>query len=247
MCTWLQCRAGRQADRQGRGPAAIPARLPIPAAVNACMQVGTCSALTGLCTCPAGWTGFNCLHPMKRHCTHRHRRFGFEVPRLEPDPSLGVAGSEADWRFTRSHCSGGNALACGLWEPRGCLLPHVLPSITAGCLPARLAALTVACNLINQRAPYILGGRLEGSRLLPTPLLKLLTLPTSDYASTLCLPPSPFSPQATAMKTLLPASAPPTQPTAASQRRSMPCKASPWPGRRPKAVCPAGWLVYLPC
>jgi hypothetical protein len=172
------------------------------------MQVGTCSALTGLCTCPAGWTGFNCLHPMKRHCTHRHRRFGFEVPRLQPDPSLGVAGSEADWRFTRSHCSGGSA-ACGLWGSSK-------TSWVAGCKAG-------ACSpppALPADAAYI---RACGHTVLPTTSLSL---------------------QATAMRTLLPASAPPTQPLAASQRRWMPCKARPWPGCG-QMICDL--LAGLPC
>lgn len=57
-----------------------------------CNKVGTCNALAGLCTCPAGWTGFNCLHPMKRYCTHKHREYGFDVERVPANLSVGLPG-----------------------------------------------------------------------------------------------------------------------------------------------------------
>lgn len=34
---------------------------------------------------PAGWTDFNCLHPMKRYCTHKFRTWGLDVPRVPPN------------------------------------------------------------------------------------------------------------------------------------------------------------------
>ncbi|KAL4425256.1 hypothetical protein ABPG75_009272 [Micractinium tetrahymenae] len=78
-----------------------------------CNKVGTCSALTGLCTCPAGWTGFNCLFPMKRYCTHRYRHAGFEVPKLEANLSAGVGGPHINM-FPRGHCGG---FVTTLWRP----------------------------------------------------------------------------------------------------------------------------------
>ena len=70
-------------------------------------QVGTCNALRGLCTCPAGWRGFNCLHPMPRICTHKHRMWGFEVPRVPADLAIGIKDDDRKpWQFTRSHCAG---------------------------------------------------------------------------------------------------------------------------------------------
>ncbi|KAI3427182.1 hypothetical protein D9Q98_007119 [Chlorella vulgaris] len=70
-----------------------------------CNKVGVCSALTGLCTCPAGWTSWNCLQPMPRYCTHQRRQFGFEVPRI---PARLEAGLEVEsfWHFPLSHCAG---------------------------------------------------------------------------------------------------------------------------------------------
>ena len=77
------------------------------------LQVGTCSALSGLCTCPAGWTGFNCLHPMKRFCTHAWRAYGFEVPRLVPNLT---AASSAELSIEpRTHCAGAAAAEAQLW------------------------------------------------------------------------------------------------------------------------------------
>ncbi|KAL4427668.1 hypothetical protein ABPG75_001757 [Micractinium tetrahymenae] len=70
-----------------------------------CNQVGVCDALTGLCTCPAGWTGFHCLHPMKRRCTHKWRRLGFERPHMPANLSAGI-GLVDITQLTRSHCAG---------------------------------------------------------------------------------------------------------------------------------------------
>ncbi|KAI3425325.1 hypothetical protein D9Q98_009089 [Chlorella vulgaris] len=70
-----------------------------------CNKVGTCSALTGRCTCPAGWRGFNCVQPMKRHCANRWREWGFEAPRFEADLGAGVGGSDMGM-FPRTHCAG---------------------------------------------------------------------------------------------------------------------------------------------
>ncbi|KAL4443960.1 hypothetical protein ABPG75_011697 [Micractinium tetrahymenae] len=88
-------------------PAMPPPRGNLTCSLD-CNQVGTCSALTGLCTCPAGWTGFNCLLPMKRHCASTWRRHGFE-----PQPGQGAAGVVAAarngssfWLLPGSHCAG---------------------------------------------------------------------------------------------------------------------------------------------
>ncbi|KAL4425009.1 hypothetical protein ABPG77_002894 [Micractinium sp. CCAP 211/92] len=70
-----------------------------------CNKVGTCNALTGYCTCPAGWTGFNCLHPMKRHCTHTYTEWGFERFPQPANLSLGLE-RESMWAFPATHCAG---------------------------------------------------------------------------------------------------------------------------------------------
>ncbi|KAL4437781.1 hypothetical protein ABPG77_005693 [Micractinium sp. CCAP 211/92] len=88
-------------------PAVPPPRGNLTCSLD-CNQVGTCSALTGLCTCPAGWTGFNCLQPLKRHCASGWRRHGFEA-----QPGEGAAGVVAAarngssfWLLPWSHCAG---------------------------------------------------------------------------------------------------------------------------------------------
>ncbi|KAL4447245.1 hypothetical protein ABPG77_007278 [Micractinium sp. CCAP 211/92] len=53
----------------------------------------------------ASWRGFNCLHPMKRYCTHKYRTAGFEVPKVEPDLAAGIGGPSMNM-FPRGHCSG---------------------------------------------------------------------------------------------------------------------------------------------
>ena len=91
-----------------------PPRPPHHLRPPAPLQVGTCSALSGLCTCPAGWTGFNCLHPMKRYCTHVYREFGFEVPRVPPNLTAGLGPSGiTTFQFTKSHCAGEQAVYAG--------------------------------------------------------------------------------------------------------------------------------------
>ena len=64
----------------------------------------------------AGWTGFNCLHPMKRYCTHKFRDWGFDPPRLEPNytEALGPH-SPSTFQFTVTHCAGGHGQA---WQRR---------------------------------------------------------------------------------------------------------------------------------
>ena len=40
---------------------------------------------------PAGWRGFNCIHPAKRFCTHTYRQWGFEPQRMPPNlPNTGA-------------------------------------------------------------------------------------------------------------------------------------------------------------
>ncbi len=54
-----------------------------------------------------GWTGFNCLFPMKRYCTHKYRDFGFAPERTEANLSAGIGPSGTSlFQFTRSHCAG---------------------------------------------------------------------------------------------------------------------------------------------
>ncbi|EFN56537.1 hypothetical protein CHLNCDRAFT_51514 [Chlorella variabilis] len=75
-------------------------QAPVPA-VTAPRGNQTCS----LDCNKAGWMGFNCLHPMKRYCTHKHRQFGFEVSRVEPDLAAGMQ-AQTFWDFPTSHCAG---------------------------------------------------------------------------------------------------------------------------------------------
>ncbi|KAL4426069.1 hypothetical protein ABPG77_007865 [Micractinium sp. CCAP 211/92] len=91
---------------QAEVPARAPPRGNKTCSLN-CNQVGVCNALSGLCTCPAGWTGFNCLHPMKRYCTHKYRDWGFEPPKLAPNFTESN-GPHAPNRFqnTVSRCAG---------------------------------------------------------------------------------------------------------------------------------------------
>ena len=102
--------------------------------------------------------------------------------------------------------------------------------------------------------PRVLGGRLEGRRLLPTPESAvgtscrhcLLSCGWRLEGHKLCRPPiTSLSLQDTATRTLLPASAHQTPHTAASQRRLMPCKARRWPGVWADALCP-GLCLCLP-
>ncbi|PSC76549.1 exostosin-like glycosyltransferase [Micractinium conductrix] len=96
-----------------------------------CNQVGTCDALKGLCTCPAGWRGFNCVDPMKRYCTHKYRDAGFEVPLVPANLSAGVGGPHMNM-FPRGHCGG----FCD-YNTAGCYCPS---NTTYGRVPAPLDA-----------------------------------------------------------------------------------------------------------
>ena len=98
-----------------------------PSLSRAAVQVGTCNALSGLCTCPGGWTGFNCLHPMKRYCAQQYRTHGFEPHRQEPNLTVGLEW-ESIFSFPRTHCAGGGAAAPA----------HPLARKPT-CLPAHLA------------------------------------------------------------------------------------------------------------
>lgn len=56
---------------------------------------------------PAGWTGFNCLLPLKRYCTSKYRLHGFDQGRQPP--SWTPPGQEDDMDISpRSHCVGAN-------------------------------------------------------------------------------------------------------------------------------------------
>ncbi|KAL4452535.1 hypothetical protein ABPG75_008197 [Micractinium tetrahymenae] len=96
----------------------------------------------------AGWTGFNCLHPMKRHCTHKYRDWGVEMVEHEPNFTA-AAGEHGPNRFqmTRSHCAGA---ACDddlatCWCPR---------NTTYGRIPAPIEA--------PQGSPPVREGRMMG-------------------------------------------------------------------------------------
>lgn len=43
---------------------------------NNCTNVGNCNHDTGLCDCPAGWTGKDCSEILLRPCTNRYRHTG---------------------------------------------------------------------------------------------------------------------------------------------------------------------------
>jgi hypothetical protein len=43
---------------------------------NNCTNVGNCNHDTGLCDCPAGWTGKDCSDILLRPCTNRYRHTG---------------------------------------------------------------------------------------------------------------------------------------------------------------------------
>ena len=110
------------------------------------LQVGTCSALSGLCTCPAGWTGFNCLHPVKRYCTHVYREFGFEVPRVPPNLTAGLGPSGiTTFQFTKSHCAGEQAVWSGRQSSRQ----------TGRACPALQQAAPVECVLELVHLPQL--------------------------------------------------------------------------------------------
>ena len=67
--------------------------------------MGTCDALSGLCTCPAGWMGFNCVFPFKRYCPQKYRQHGFDAPAQPPNLTAGIGGPSM-WMFPRGHCAG---------------------------------------------------------------------------------------------------------------------------------------------
>lgn len=67
-----------------------------------CNGVGVCSHDTGLCLCPAGWAGEDCMQRQKRPCTNRWRTAADDPQEpygLMPDPW-----KEPGW--TASRCAG---------------------------------------------------------------------------------------------------------------------------------------------
>lgn len=122
--TALPCRSECAARSQGSAPVpqARPPLLPPPlpllplSLTLACLPPGLHARAKRPVPCAhhhlplprgAGWMGFNCLHPMKRYCTHKHRQFGFEVSRVEPDLAAGMQ-AQTFWDFPTSHCAGGS-------------------------------------------------------------------------------------------------------------------------------------------
>ena len=112
---------------------------------------GSAGCTTPPCTAPpAGWTGFNCLHPMKRYCTHRFREFGFEVPRIEANLSAGLSPAGVHtYQFTRSHCAGRQRV-----EGRTCLCGFVSGSHLQPSMSASLALLLLSGEPLSVLAIY---------------------------------------------------------------------------------------------
>lgn len=108
-------------------------------------QVGTCDALTGLCTCQAGWQGFNCLMPLPRHCAVRYSSFGYERGRHEANLSMGI-GWGSIFGFPESHCAGG----CWTAGCPGCVRPALFEWASPGQVAGQaggLAATSVCAPL----------------------------------------------------------------------------------------------------
>lgn len=59
---------------------------------KACNGQGNCDHDTGLCHCPAGWTGPDCAIPFKRPCTNRFRQYG-----NEPTSHIDAEGRDRNW------------------------------------------------------------------------------------------------------------------------------------------------------
>eukprot|EP00798_Chlamydomonas_sp_ICE-L_P025771 gene25771-11436_t len=73
-----------------------------------CNNVGVCDYDTGICLCPAGWTGFDCSQPVNRPCTFRTRDrrdpYGIPISHVHPDTK-----EDLDWRtpgWMASRCAG---------------------------------------------------------------------------------------------------------------------------------------------
>ena len=178
-------------------------------------QVGTCDALTGLCTCQAGWQGFNCLMPLPRHCAVRYSSFGYERGRHEANLSMGI-GWGSIFGFPESHCAGG----CWTAARPGCMCPALLKWASPGQVAGQAGRLVVSgCGLCSCLSPMDAGTRNNSIELCycaaSWPTRSLVGLPNHSAL------PSPM-PQARATKASRCATAPPTQVTAASPRRRMP-------------------------
>lgn len=168
------------------------------------VQVGTCNALAGLCTCPAGkrvpawpcrssgqpfrlpwlaphivrfqsslptapaptaglcagWTGFNCLHPMKRYCTHKHREYGFDVERVPANLSVGLPGHAPEVGSSAGRTapvSGPGAQAWVAWRAEALCCPLLAhpggPSPAAGECDEDIGACYCPSNTTYGRIP----------------------------------------------------------------------------------------------
>ncbi|KAG2455017.1 hypothetical protein HYH02_000842 [Chlamydomonas schloesseri] len=62
-----------------------------------CNNVGRCNYDTGLCDCPAGWTGLGCKTPQKRPCTHKQRKGDPGENATQPYSHIGPDGRDLDW------------------------------------------------------------------------------------------------------------------------------------------------------
>lgn len=106
LCT---CPAGAHGCREGSvDPAAIPCLLvPGPTYMGALRCRPPLPPTNPASSADfAGWTGFNCLHPQKRYCTHRFRMHGFDPPLLPPDLEEGIRSPDF-WSLPFGRCAGG--------------------------------------------------------------------------------------------------------------------------------------------
>lgn len=72
-----------------------------------CNGVGVCNYDTGLCLCPAGWTGTDCKTPQQRPCTNRLRDSSSKSD--TPFGHIDEDGFDLDWTLlgsTKSRCGG---------------------------------------------------------------------------------------------------------------------------------------------
>ena len=103
----------------------------------------------------AGWTGFNCIQPMKRYCTHKWREWGFETERTGPH-----------WAYVqavnpRTHCAGthmtclflcGQAFVFADAHPTA-RAPHLQDTATRPLAPATARPTQPTGGCLPQRMP----------------------------------------------------------------------------------------------